>query len=165
MSDRAYEQVAVGSQIVGAIAFLAIMVWLWFRFLAPAVAASQARKNAELADAEARRDEAKAKIETARGEVSTAEFDARGIIARADADAKRLHERIVADATADAERTVRNAQGELERGRTAAREQLRDDLLARAVKIARRAAERVDDSTNRRLIGETVDVADRGGDA
>ncbi len=55
------------------------------------------------------------------------------------------------------------AQGELERARAAAREQLRTDLVERAMEIARNAAGRLDDGTNRRLVGETVDTAERGG--
>jgi len=163
VSDRFYEQLAIGSQVVASILFIIILVWLWFRFLSPAVAASQARKNAELLDSEKRRDDAKAEIEVARAEVDTAQGDARGITARAEADAARLHDRIVADAKADGERIVRNAEGELERGRAAAREQFRDELLERAVRIARRAAEHVDDATNRRLVGEAIETVDRPG--
>ena len=163
MSDRFYEQLAIGSQIVASLLFIVVLVWLWFRFLAPAVAASQARKNQELIDSEKRRDEAKAAIEVAKSEVESAEADARTIVARAAADGKRLHERTLTDAGAESERLVRNAEGELERSRGAAREQLRDELLERAVKIARRAAERVDDATDRRLIGETVETVERGG--
>ena len=163
MTDRFYQQLAIGSQVVAAILFLVVLVWLWMRFLSPAVAASQARKNAELADSEKRRDDAKAEIETARGEVATAENEVRAIASRAQADATRLHDRIVADAKADGERVVRNAEGEVDRSRAAGREQLRDELLERAVRIARRAAENVDDATNRRLIGETIETVDRPG--
>ena len=163
MSDHFYVELAIWSQVVASILFLIFLVWLWRRFLSPAVAASQARKNAELADSEKRRDDAKAEIETARSEVAKAENDARGIGARAQADATRLHDRIVADAKADGERVVRNAEGELDRSRAAAREQLRDELLERAVRIARRAAENVDDATNRRLVSETIETVDRSG--
>jgi hypothetical protein len=58
---------------------------------------------------------------------------------------------------------LRNADGELERGRAAARERLRDDLLQKAIAIARRAAADVDDTTNRRLVSEAVDRVDPGG--
>src|SRR5580704_11718982 len=48
MSDNFYAQLAIWSQIAGSIAFIAVLVWLWIKFLTPAVVASRDRKNAEL---------------------------------------------------------------------------------------------------------------------
>jgi F0F1-type ATP synthase membrane subunit b/b' len=163
VSDAFYEKLAVGSQIVAAILFIIVLVYLWQRFLAPAVVASQARKNAELLEAEASRDAAKAEIGVAQNEAAAADADVRAITERGRAEAERTRERILNDGRAESERTLRNADGELERGRAAARERLRDDLLQKAIAIARRAAADVDDTTNRRLVSEAVDRVDPGG--
>ena len=165
MSAETYAAIATWSQIVGSLAFIVVVVILWQKFLAPAVLASQHRKNLEILEAEQRRDAAKVGIERAQETLATAEADVRAIEARSHTDARKLRERIAADAAAESDRVVRNAEGELERSRTAAREVLRADLLAKAVAIARRAASGVDEATDRRLIGEAVDTADRAGNA
>ncbi len=162
MTDAFYEQLSTGSQVVASILFIVALVILWRKYLTPAVLASQARKNAELADAEARRDVARAETTVAQGEVAKADDDARAIRARAQTDATRTREKILADAKAEAERLAHNAEGELERGRTAARDRLRTDLLEKAMQIAREASVHLDEATNRRLVGEAVDAAERG---
>ena len=162
MTDAFYEQLSTGSQVVASILFIVALVILWRKYLTPAVLASQARKNAELADAEARRDAARAETTVAQAEVAKADDDARAIRARAQTDATRTREKILADAKAEAERLAHNADGELERGRTAARDRLRTDLLEKAMQIAREASAHLDEATNRRLIGEAVDAAERG---
>ncbi len=163
MNDGFYEQLAIGSQIVASILFIIVLVYLWRRFLAPAVVAAQARKNAELLEAEQRRDAAKAEIGVAQAEAAVADNDVRAITQRGQADAAATRERILREGQAESERLLRNAEGELERGRNAARERLREDLLARAIAIARRAALEVDEATNRRLVSEAVDTVDPGG--
>ena len=162
MTDAFYEQLSTGSQVVASILFIVALVILWRKYLTPAVLASQARKNAEIADAEARRDAARAETTVAQAEVAKADDDARAIRARAQTDATRTREKILADAKAEAERLAHNADGELERGRTAARDRLRTDLLEKAMQIAREASAHLDEATNRRLIGEAVDAAERG---
>ncbi len=162
MTDASYEALATGSQVVASILFIIALVILWRKYLAPAVLASQARKNAELADSQARRDAALAETTVAQAEVAKADDDARAICARAQSDATRTREKILADARAEGERLARNAEGELERGRTAARDRLRTDLLEKAMQIAREASAHLDEATNRRLVGEAVDTAERG---
>jgi F-type H+-transporting ATPase subunit b len=161
MSDGFYEALATYSQVVASGLFIIALVVIWNKYLAPAVVASQARKNAELVEAERRRDEAAAAVEAAQREAARADDEARAIRARAEADAARVRERILADAKAEGERLVRNAEGELERGRAAAREALRADLLEKAMSIARDAARHLDDATNRRLVGDAVEVVER----
>ncbi len=165
MNDAFYERLATGSQIVAAILFVVVLVYLWRRFLTPAVAAAQARKNAELEEAEQRRDAARSDIDAARRELAAAEADARSTVTRGEEEAARTRERILAEARAESERVARNADGELDRARTAARERLRGDLLEKAIAIAREAAQHVDERTNRRLVAETVDSVDRPGSA
>jgi F-type H+-transporting ATPase subunit b len=162
VSDAFYEQLAVWSQVVAAVLFIVVLVVLWVRFIAPAVVASQARKNAELLEAERRRDAARAQVETAQGDVTAADAEARAIRARAAGDAARLHDALLAEATAEGERVVQHAGGELERARGEARDRLRTELLERAMQIARDAATRLDASTDRRLVAEAVDVAEKG---
>ena len=163
MSDATYEAIAEWSQIVAAILFVIALVVIWNKYLAPAVVASQARKNAELAEAEQRRDAARAEVEKAQAESAAAENDVRAISSRAQGDATRIHDKILADARTEGEHAMLAAQGELERARAAARDRLRTDLVERAMQIERSAAARLDDGTNDRLVGETVDTAERGG--
>jgi F0F1-type ATP synthase membrane subunit b/b' len=162
MSDAFYEGVAIWSQVVASLLFLAVLVYLWVRFIAPAVVASQLRKNAELFDAEKRRDEARDRASVAATEIANAEADAKAILARAQGDASRLHDRIVSEARAEGERLARNAGGELERSRAVARGELRAELLERALGIARERAATIDPATDRRLVDEALETAEAG---
>lgn len=161
MSDAFYEGVATWSQVVASILFIVVMVVLWIRLLAPAVVASQARKNAELAEAEARRDAAREEIDAAQREVTVAEEQSRSILARAAADAARISEKIVSDANAEGARVLANAGGELDRSRVVANDALRAELLEKAIAIARGNAATLDSATDKRLVDETVTTADK----
>ena len=163
MNDAFYESLAIWSQIFGSIAFIIVLVWLFNRFVTPAVIASQERKNAELLEAERRRDVAKQDVTVAQGEREAADTTAAGIRDRAKRDAEREHVRIVTEATGEGERVVRNAEGELGRARGAARDLLREEILDRALQIAREAAGRVDDATNERLVTGVLAGIERGG--
>jgi F-type H+-transporting ATPase subunit b len=156
MNQAFYEQVALWSQVLGAVAFLAVVVWGWFRFVTPAVIAARDQKNAELLEAEKRRDAARVEVETARRELEAAAADIAAIRARAEHDVALLRERTLSEARAEGERVVRNAEGELERSRLAARERLREELLARALEIARASAKNVGDETDRRLTSDVI---------
>jgi F-type H+-transporting ATPase subunit b len=148
-----YEQIALWSQILGSAAFVAVLVYVFRRFIAPAVTASQVRKNAELVESEQRRDAARADVDVAKGELETAQQEARGITERAVLDGKRERERLIAEAKSEGERLVRNAEGELARGREAAREALRDQLLERALTVARESApRRIDERKDHELV-------------
>jgi F0F1-type ATP synthase membrane subunit b/b' len=148
-----YEQIALWSQILGSLAFVAVLLYIFRRFVAPAVVASQARKNAELIEAEQRRDAAKADVEVAKRELEAAQHEVVAITQRAGVDGKRERERLIAEATSEGERLVRNAEGELARGREAARVALRDELLEKALTVAREAAsQRIDERKDRELV-------------
>ena len=86
MSDQTYEAVAVYSQVVASVLFIIALAYIWVRFVAPAVVASQARKNGELLESEARRDRARAEVEEAQAELDSADADLR-IAARVAPDA------------------------------------------------------------------------------
>ncbi len=92
-----------------------------------------------------------------------AEEQVRTIVARAQSDAARVAEKILSDANAEGIRAIKTADGELERGRSAARDALRADLLAKAIAIARGASAGLDAATDKRLVDETVDTAERKG--
>ncbi len=159
-----YAEVAKWSDIVSALLFLAVMVWLWVRFIQPAIVTAQENKNKQIAEAERHRDEAKATLEALRTEIDGAKRDAELIRQRAGDQAKREAEAIVAETRSAGERALRNAQGELERARAAAREQLRDELAGQALALARKNAEqRVDGAVNRQLVQRFVGSLERGG--
>jgi F0F1-type ATP synthase membrane subunit b/b' len=152
-----YEAIAVWSQVVSAVLFLVVLVWGWFKYIQPAVLAAQDRQNARLAEAERHRDEAKAALDVLRAEIDGATRDAGLIRRRAVEQGASEREAIVASAREAGERSLRGAQGELARAREAARDQLRVEMLERALQSAReKAAARVDASMNAALVGKFV---------
>ncbi len=158
-----YEAVAKWSDIISAILFLAVMVWLWTKYIAPAVLAAQANQNRQLAEAERHRDEAKAALDLLRQEIEGAKHDAQLIAQRAANQAKHESDAMIAEANEAGERALRNAAGELQRARAAAREQLREELAAKALELARREAEtRVDGGVNARLVDRFVASLEHG---
>lgn len=149
-----YEAVALWSQVLSAILFIAVLVWMWFKFLQPAVLLAQQNANAAIAEAERHRDEAKVELESLRGEIENAQRDAIAIKQRVQAQAKVECDAMVADASRAGERGIVNAQGELDRSRAAARERLREELLDQALTLARtQAQQRVDAGMNAALVG------------
>jgi len=152
-----YDEIAKWSQIISALLFMVVLVWLWARFIQPAIIAAQQNKNKQIAEAERHRDEAKAALEALRNEIDTAKHDAQLIRQRADVQAKRESDATVSEAREAGERSLRNAQGELERARAAAREQFRDRLANEALALARKeAATRVDAGMNAKLVDRFV---------
>lgn len=163
MNDaQLYVSIALWSQVVAAILFIAFLVWLWVKYLMPAVLAAQDRQNKQIAEAERHRDEAKATLDLLRNQISGAERDADAIKQRAVAHAKREYDASVAEAKEAGERALANAQGELARARASARDQLRREILDRALLQARQDAERrVDAPTNARLVSEFLGSLER----
>ena len=51
-----YVQIAVWSQVVSALLFMGVLVWLWFKFIQPAILGAQDRQNKQIAQAERHRD-------------------------------------------------------------------------------------------------------------
>jgi ATP synthase F0 subunit b len=155
MTAQTYVQIALWSQIVASVLFIGVLVWLWGRYLQPAVMAAQERQNKQIAEAERHRDEAKAMLDLLRTQMHGAEHDAEAIKERATAHAKREYDAAVAEATQSGERALANAKGELARARASAREQLRREVLDRALAQARQDAERrVDAPANARLVSD-----------
>ena len=154
MSDNQfYVQIAVWSQVVSALLFMGVLVWLWFKFIQPAILAAQDRQNKQIAEAERHRDEAKSMLDVLRNDVENARRDAGLIAARIDGEAARERESIVAEARDAGERSVRDAQAEFTRALAAGRERLRVDLLEKALRRARQnAARRVDATVDAGLV-------------
>jgi F-type H+-transporting ATPase subunit b len=151
--DAFYVQVAIWSQVVSAALFLCVLAWLWFKFLQPAIMTAQERYNKQIAEAERHRDEAKATLDLLQNEIGGASRDAELIRNRADAQASNEYDAAVAEARDAGERSLRNAQAEFARALAAAREQLRVDLLDKALIRARdEASRRIDPATNARLV-------------
>jgi F0F1-type ATP synthase membrane subunit b/b' len=153
IADQFYVQAALWSQVISAILFLAVLVWLWVRYFQPAILAAQERYNKQIAQAERHRDEAKATLELLRGEIDGAARDAKLIRERAAAQGAREYDATIAEAREAGERAVSNARGELGRALAAARERLADEMLSQALLRARAiASENVDTATDARLI-------------
>ena len=163
MSDpQFYVRIALWSQVVAAVLFIAFLVWIWVKYLQPAVLTAQERQNKQIAEAERHRDEAKASLDLLRTQINGAAHDAGAIKERAVAQAKREYDAAVAEAKEAGERALTNAQGELDRARASAREQLRREILDRALAQARENAERrVDAPTNARLVNNFLGSLER----
>lgn len=159
-----YEKIAEYSQIASAVLFVAVMVWIWMKFIQPAIVAAQENQNAKLAEAERHRDEAKAALDSLQGELQNAQRDAEAIKQRVAGQAEIERGSTLREAREAGERAARSAEGELARSRAAAREQLRGDLLERALDLARvQAAERVDARVNADLVASFLRTIERDG--
>ncbi len=135
--DRLYLEIAVWSQVVSSIVFIAAIVFLWFKWILPVLMDAQARSNEQIAEAERHRDEVRGALEALRTEIESARHDAELIEQRAGDHAERERDATVAEATDAGERVLRDAGKELDRARAAARLRLRSELLERALQVAR----------------------------
>ncbi|MDQ6941046.1 MAG: hypothetical protein M3169_00835 [Candidatus Eremiobacteraeota bacterium] len=158
-----FVQVALWSQVAGAVVFLVVLILLFRKYLIPAVDANEKARNAQIAEGEARRTRMQADASKARGEIETADRDATEIRSRVEHATERDRAHTLDEAKAEGERLVRNAEGELERARLAARDRLRIELIEKALQKARaQASGRVSDATNKALVDATVDDLARG---
>jgi F-type H+-transporting ATPase subunit b len=159
-----YQAIAEWSQVISAVLFLAVLVWMWFKFIQPAVLAAQAAQNARINEAERHRDEAKAALEGLQGEIGLAQQDALAIKDRMTAFAATEREAILREAREAGERALRDAEGELARARAAARSQLRDELVEKALQVARQNAVRhMDAAADKKLANAFVQSLERSG--
>ena len=159
-----YVEIAKWSQIISSALFLCVMLYLWVKFVQPAIETVQQNRNKQIAEAERHRDEAKAAVESLNGGIEDAQRDADLIRLRAEEQGQLEADAIVEESRQAGERALRNAQGELERARAAAREQLRDEFAERALALARQDAEqKVDGNINARLVQRFVESLEHGG--
>jgi F-type H+-transporting ATPase subunit b len=159
-----YEEIAKWSDVISWAIFMGVIVWLWIKYVQPAVNAAQRKSNEQIAAAERYRDEAKAAIETLHGTIAEAEADAERIRERGRSQGQHEAETIVEEAKTGGERTLRNAQGQLERSRTAARAGLRAQFASKALDLARKqAADKVDVGLNNKLVQAFVASIERRG--
>lgn len=153
MSNGSYVQIAIWSQVISSVLFMGVLIWLWFKFIQPAILAAQDRQNKQIAEAERHRDEAKAMLELLRNDIESARRDAELIKSRVDAQGAREHDAILAETREAGDRSVRDAQAEFGRSLAAARDRLRAEILEKALRRARaEAAHRVDKTIDARLV-------------
>jgi F0F1-type ATP synthase membrane subunit b/b' len=159
-----YAEIAKWSDIISALLFVGVLVWLWLRFLQPAVLAAQEQSNNHIAQTERHRDEAKAALRALQSEIEGAEHDAQLIRDRALAQASHERAAILAEAKIAGERALRSAEGELDRARAAARERFREELAASALALARHNAQtQINDTVNSRLVQAFAESLEHGG--
>lgn len=159
-----YEAISVWSQGLSALLFLVLLIFIWIKYIQPAVLAAQENANAQIAQTERHRDEAKARRENLEREIDAAHRDAVAIKQRVESQAKAECQAIIAEARQAGERSVQNARGELDRSRAAARERLRDELLDQALTLARtQARQRVNESVNKEIVGSFISKLEHGG--
>jgi F0F1-type ATP synthase membrane subunit b/b' len=154
MNDsQLYLEIAVWSQIVSSIVFIGLLIYMWVRWLMPVVLAAQERSNRQIAEAERHRDEVKGALEALRQEIETARHDALLIGQRANTRGQHERELLVKEATEAGERALADAAREHERARAAARRRLRDEIVERALHLAREdAARRVGPQLDARFV-------------
>ena len=157
-----YERIAVLSQVISAALFMVALVYLWIRFILPAVVAAQEAHNKQIAETVRHRDDAKSALDVLKAEIDGAQRDAEAIRQRARELAAYEREQTLAQAREDGERTLHGAEGELDRARAVDRERLRTELLDRALEIARtRATQRVDAAVQSKLLDNFVASVER----
>ena len=162
MTLRTYQHISDWSQIVAAILFLGVLVWLWVKYIQPAILAAQDRHNKQIAEAERHRDEAKAALDLLHGEIDGAGHDAHLIVERAGEQAERETVTTLQQARDAGERSVRNAGLEFDRAMTSATERLRDELAGKALDRARDlAAARIDAAENSALVDRFIGSLER----
>jgi F-type H+-transporting ATPase subunit b len=137
-----YVEIAVWSQVISSIVFMAVLVYMWFRFLLPVFLAAQARSNAQIAEAERHRDEVKAALQALHEEIESARRDAALIEQRAGEHAEHERLALLREAQEAGERALTDAGKELQRALAAARVRLREEILGRALALAREDAQR-----------------------
>jgi len=153
-----YESIAQYSEIFGGFAFVLVAVWLFRRFVLPAVRVGEEARNADLVNAEQRRDDLGHEVAEARAAVEAAERDALAILARSETDARHTQDAIIAEGRREGVRLLQNASGELERARISARDRLRIEFIEKALGRARElAAQELSAEANARLVARTVD--------
>jgi F0F1-type ATP synthase membrane subunit b/b' len=136
-----YLQIALWSQVVSSIVFIAVLIFMWFRWIVPVVIAAQERSNRQIADAERHRDEVKGALEALHGEIEAARHDAQLIDERASARAEHERDLLFNEAQEAGQRALADAERELDRALAAARHRLRDEMLGRALALARSDAQ------------------------
>jgi F0F1-type ATP synthase membrane subunit b/b' len=163
MSDaQLYLRIAIWSQVISSVVFIAVLVLAWFRWFLPVIMSAQERSNKQIAEAERHRDEVKAALETLSSEIGSARHDAELIVQRAKEHAEHERQSVLEECKDAGERALRDAGKELGRARVAAQRRLRDDLLARALRVAREdAARRVSPALDERLIDGFVGSLER----
>jgi F0F1-type ATP synthase membrane subunit b/b' len=162
--SQLYLQIAVWSQVASSILFIGALVFVWFRWGMPVVLAAQERSNDQIAEAERHRDEVKAALEALRAEIETAHHDSELIEARAAARAEHERQALLQEATDAGERALADAGRELGRARAVSRQRLRDDLVQRALQMARDdAARRVTPALDARIIDRFTDFLETAG--
>lgn len=143
MNDaQLYFRIAVWSQVVASIFFIGVLVFMWFRWLLPVFLAAQERSNRAIEQAERHRDEVKGALEALHAEIESARHDAALIEQRASDHAEHERQSLLKEATEAGERSLADADRELDRARAAARQRLRDELVERALELARNDAAR-----------------------
>ena len=165
MSDaQLYLRIAIWSQVISSIVFIAALVWAWFRWFLPVIMSAQERSNKQIEEAERHRDEVKAALGTLSSEIEGARHDAELIVQRASEHAEHERQSVLEECKDAGERALRDAGKELARARTAAQRRLRDELVARALRVAREdAAMRVSPALDERLIDGFVGSLERAG--
>jgi F0F1-type ATP synthase membrane subunit b/b' len=161
--ERLYLEIAIWSQVASATFFIGALVFIWNKWILPVVLAAQERSNAQIAQSQRHRDEAKGALAALREEIDSARRDAELIGQRAEVHGQRERETILKETTEAGERALRDAAGELGRARAAARLRLRDELLERALQIARNdAVRRVTPALDSRLVERFVGSLEEG---
>ena len=155
--SQLYVEIAIWSQAISSVVFVAVLVFMWFKWILPVFLAAQDRSNRQIAEAERHRDEMREALEALRGEIESARHDAELIVQRAGDRGDHERSAILGEAADAGERALINAGKELERARASARHRLRDELVERALKVAREdAARRVGGDLDSRLIEGVV---------
>lgn len=159
-----YISIAIWSQVISSVVFLAALVYMWSRWILPVVMTAQDRSNRQIAEAERHRDEAKAALQTLREDIEGARHDAKLMEQRVSERADHEREALLQETTEAGERALADASRELGRARAAAQQRLRGQLVEAALRLAHAdAATRVGPSVDARLFDRILGSLEHAG--
>ncbi|HXN08650.1 MAG TPA: hypothetical protein VN860_03220 [Candidatus Acidoferrales bacterium] len=144
------------AKVVDFVIFVAAIVWVFNKYLAPALVAFQQTQNKLVADAQLHRERAELAIAQAQQAIEQAKVDAVRMVAVGKAQAAKLIEDERAAALEHAKRIVAHASGELERERYRVRRELLEETVEQAHAKARELARHEIDASKQQTLVERM---------
>jgi F-type H+-transporting ATPase subunit delta len=158
------------AKLIDFIIFITAIVWVYNRYVQPALVRYQESQNRIVADAVAYRDRSDGAVAAANTAIDQAKLDAGRMVNVGDAQAARLIEAEIAAAKEHAQRIGMHASGELERERYRVRRELLEETVESAHTKAQELAKQEIDTHKQwslveRLIQDQESIAQRYSEA
>lgn len=120
------------AKLIDFVIFVTAIVWVFRKYLTPALIAHQEVQNKIVEDAQGYRQQSEAAVDAARAAIDQARIDSGRMVDVGKLQAARLIDAERADANSHAERILAHAGGELERERYRVRRELLEETVEQA---------------------------------